>query len=67
MDMAGNMWPLMPMEEEAAAAAAAANRVSRSRRSAAARESTYCAANWCFGSIRMWSMCVRNAVTQAGP
>ena len=30
---------------------------SRKRRSAAARLSMYCAANWCFGSIRICSMC----------
>ena len=30
---------------------------SRKRRSAAARLSMYCAANWCLGSIRICSMC----------
>lgn len=49
-------------EPDAETAAAAANNVSRSRRSAAARDKTYCAANWCFGSIRICSMWVNRPV-----
>ena len=54
-------------EDDAAAATAAAlaattlataKKDSRSRRSAAALLSMYWAANWCFGSIRICSMCV---------
>lgn len=53
------LWPpptfrLSPMPPPAAAAAA--SRLSRSLRSAAALLSTYCAANWCLGSILMCSM-----------